>query len=190
MFAYCNNNPVMYVDPTGEFGLISFLVFCTVVAVVGLTATSCGPADNDLTGTPADPAPKTTPYDTPEEAINAGIDYVWNKTEEVNWGREVVVSVIQYENGKYYIEMDKDGVGDYRVSYPPTKIRNATVIATIHSHTEYQQEPFKQDWNFYFRYNKQMEMYIVDNYYGTPVVRYLPVGATDNVHSVREYPWK
>ena len=38
MYAYCNNNPVMYVDPTGEVG---WLAIALVVVVAAVVLTSC-----------------------------------------------------------------------------------------------------------------------------------------------------
>ena len=35
MFAYCNNNPVMYVDPTGEFSWFAFIVIAACAIIGG-----------------------------------------------------------------------------------------------------------------------------------------------------------
>ena len=41
MYSYCQNNPVMYSDPTGKIGLLAFLgIVVTVVCVVGLSGCS------------------------------------------------------------------------------------------------------------------------------------------------------
>ena len=36
MYAYCNNNPVMYVDPTGEFSWLAFIVIASCTIIGGL----------------------------------------------------------------------------------------------------------------------------------------------------------
>jgi len=85
--------------------------------------------------------------------------------------------------------MLNDGVGDERIVRIPYGPDGYETIAFIHSHTEYQQDPFKDDWVTYvYEYNYNIESYIVDkNLDGQKVVRYLPVG-TRNQTKWRYYP--
>ena len=187
MFAYCNNNPVMFIDPSGD------LLWVAALLLVGvLFLPSCQPVEyvddvvedtndpNSLKGTPLDPGPKTTGYDSYEDAINAGIDFVYGKSQEVNWRNEVAVSVFQYHyDGKYYLQTLGDGIGTAHSSQAPIDIRNGTVYAIIHSHPNYQAEPFKQDWVTYCELGRKIQSFIVERYEGGRLVRYLDFNARD-----------
>ena len=186
MFAYCNNNPVMNVDPTGNFPWLLFAVATLILT----TFTSCAPIPNkasedtgdpnSLIGSPLDPGPKTTAYDTYEEAIAAGIDEVYRMSEEENWEREAGAFVYLYQNGKYYIGKHGNGIGGATSVYIPLSVPNGTILATIHSHPCYQQEPFKEDWLSYkYDYHMKIESYIVERGDNGRLVRFLPVGAID-----------
>ena len=63
MYSYCQNNPVMYSDPSGNFGLIAFLgIVVAVACVVGLSGCSNknAPAINNEATTNKTPAKQLT----------------------------------------------------------------------------------------------------------------------------------
>ena len=190
MYAYCNNNPVMYVDSQGN-SPIAILALIAISAIV-LSLTACDVTNGgSLEGTPMDPRPdNATLHDNPEDAINEGIAHVMNSSIESNWSREYGVAIIQYDDS-YYVDMNQDnGGGTYMKCVIPTpNLRNDhyRLVAIIHSHTIAQDEPFKPydsggDWDTYYNiYNQQVESYIID--YVRPTnqvrIRYMPVGMED-----------
>ena len=94
--------------------------------------------------------------------------------------REAGVFVYLYQNGKYYIGKHGNGIGDATSVYVPLSVPNGTILATIHSHPCYQQEPFKEDWRSYkYDYHMKIESYIVERGDNGRLVRFLPVGAID-----------
>ena len=49
LFAYCGNNPVMYVDPTGQFPLLALILGLVAIAGLGLTIGGVASDNNALT---------------------------------------------------------------------------------------------------------------------------------------------
>ena len=49
LYAYCNNNPVMYVDPTGCFPFLAFILGITALVGMGLTIGGVTSSNNILT---------------------------------------------------------------------------------------------------------------------------------------------
>ena len=135
-----------------------------------------------------DPAPKTKAYDNYDDAVSDAVDYVYTQTEANSWQAEYCVSVYQYANGKFYIGMRGDGKGEYSTSNVYFPDRNSKLLAIIHSHPNYQDQPFKEDWvDFVHAYRKSLELYVVDKKDGKCYTRYLPVG-TQYQDQWRVYP--
>ena len=190
MYAYCNNNPVMYIDRQGK-SLFAILALVVIGGLV-LSLSSCDITDGgSLENTPMDPRPDDVTYhDNPQDAITEGINYVINESRKSNWSREYGVAIVQY-NESYYVDKRNDGGGNDMKCYIPVPDfddKHYKLIAIIHSHAKAQQEPFKADdydggdWETYSKiYHKTVESYIIDyeRHTETVRVRYLPTGTED-----------
>ena len=191
MYAYCNNNPVMYLDGQGKSPIA--ILALVVIGVLMLSLSSCEITDGgSLAGTPMDPLPdNATLHQNSQDAIVEGVNYVITQSEKSNWTKEYGVAVVQYINtGEYYVSMYQEGAGsDMRcyVPVPDLDDKHYRLIAIIHSHTKAQDEPFKPDdpggdWETYSTiYHKRIESYIID--YVRPEkqirIRYMPIGMED-----------
>ena len=49
LYLYCNNNPVMYTDPTGQFAILALVLGITALAGLGLTVGGVASDNNTLT---------------------------------------------------------------------------------------------------------------------------------------------
>ncbi len=128
MFAYCGNNPVTRKDDSGEFWL---LVACVAV-ICPLVFTSCGDPNESLVGTPADPAPKTTRYETVKKAVDAAYAAVAAKYKEEsrkgnNW--EFICAIYEYEGG-YYLHTVQTSEEWEKVEVS----KDRDVVAEVHTH--------------------------------------------------------
>lgn len=48
LYAYCNNNPVMYCDPTGHFHILAFVLGITALVGMGLTIGGVASGNNTM----------------------------------------------------------------------------------------------------------------------------------------------
>ena len=142
MFAYCNNNPIMYVDPSGEIIIdIFLLVLGGAALVVGLSSCSSSTNqesyntnDTDYSWAEEDPILSKGRHNSFEEALNTAVDnaqyYANNHDKEVGY-------YIYELYGGYYVSLPQSGILATKTS---VKIdtsgapRGSTVLATLHTH--------------------------------------------------------
>ena len=142
MFAYCNNNPIMYVDPSGEIIIdIFLLVLGGAALVVGLSSCSSSTNqesyntnDTDYFWAEEDPILSKGRHNSFEEALNTAVDnaqyYANNHDKEVGY-------YIYELYGGYYVSLPQSGILATKTS---VKIdtsgapRGSTVLATLHTH--------------------------------------------------------
>ena len=165
MFAYCNNNPVMNVDPTGDFPWLLL-----VVTLILTTFTSCAPMPNkasedtgdpnSIEGTPIDSKSKYC-YSDYESAVFAASEHVAKATEKSGNKWEYSAIIFQYNDGNpnyYYNGVTTSGLYNFVDLVIPDDV---TLIATIHSHcNDTLGQPFGADglerWN-----NTRIDSFIV-----------------------------
>ena len=105
MFAYCNNNPVMFIDPSGD--LLFTLIFGGVLLVglsVGLTG--CSPTSSGVSSSNAmeeldQKHMNPGAYTTEDEALEAAFNKVYDTAKRNNFDYEYGIFVYQ-KNGYYY----------------------------------------------------------------------------------------
>ena len=113
MFAYCNNNPVMFTDPTGEFIFGAILLALGCVAVAGLT--SCALSYNSPTQT-ADASDTSWIKDDPiiqagrHESFDDALEYAISEGKYNANNRKKEVGYYIYElYGGYYVSQPASG---------------------------------------------------------------------------------
>ena len=141
MFAYCNNNPVMFTDPTGEFIFGAILLALGCVAVAGLT--SCTLSYNSPTQT-ADASDTSWIKDDPiiqagrHESFDDALEYAISEGKYNANNRKKEVGYYIYElYGGYYVSQPTSGwmATEACVMIDTSKApEGARVIATLHSH--------------------------------------------------------
>ena len=143
IYAYCNNNPVMYKDINGEF---PWLIATGVILL--FTLTSCEKPNREDTYT-------FTAYDSYEDAYLEGMNNVYDNAASSDFQYEYGAVIVQYENDeKYYLSnvvTDRD-LESVDLPFP----KNAIRIANIHSHPWYLSEPYTRDGK------RSIDQFIVD----------------------------
>ena len=141
MFAYCNNNPVMFTDPTGEFIFGAILLALGCVAVSGLT--SCAISYNSPDQT-IDASDTSWIKDDPiiqagrHESFDDALEYAISEGKYNANNRKKEVGYYIYEQyGGYYVSQPFSGwkATEACVMIDTSKApKGARVIATLHSH--------------------------------------------------------
>ena len=159
MYAYCNNNPVMYVDPDGEFPFL-ILAIVVVVAVVAVTMTSCAPTSVDVDENFDLNSKSKYKYNTYEEAVMAAASDVSKKTEEKGCNYEYAAVVFQYANDSAYYYNGTTTSSCY--NYVNYSFPNGTIpVAIVHSHcNDTLREPYGAD-GLGKEGNKRIDSFIV-----------------------------
>ncbi len=161
LFAYCNNNPVMYSDPKGEFPWLIIPAISVITALVASlnSCTSISPEEQEeLDRKMLDPGA----YETPDEALNAGLNDVKDKSAKV--GMEYGGYVYE-RNGRYYY---KSGA-DVRYSNSQENVfnielnSNETLVAIFHSHPFHKSDAVFSLADFQYAKVYGVDSYIIDN---------------------------
>ena len=140
MFAYCNNNPVMYVDYTGEL-FLKIVLLVVVVVVVGLTMTSSEKQDEEYEPE-EDLTVSTTSkyYDTIDDAARAWGDKYSAETAKDHKERGAII-YSKVIDGKrvYYTGVTIKGFEStcWNSFIFGHFLGNDTIEGFIHSHTAY-----------------------------------------------------
>ena len=144
MFAYCNNNPVMRIDPTGEFWWIVALV---VVVATTITLSGCsvtyqtsqngqeGPTkEDDDSWVHDNPFLMIGRYENQEDAINEALD---RTTQYAQTHPKEVGCFVYKQYGGYYVSSFQGNVSatDHSVLLDPSSLpKGVEIIADFHSH--------------------------------------------------------
>ena len=110
MYAYCNNNPVMYVDPSGEI-----IILIAIVVVVLVTLTSCSSQDNQIADKPPQSVlnENTSFGETPEylnNNPNNSLDVTISLDDVHNWSND-------NDKVKQYTDLLADYIEDKYATY-------------------------------------------------------------------------
>ena len=187
LYTYCNNNPVMYVDPNGHWLLPALAIGGILLAAL----TSC--SDNNA-GTINSEFydPKSPMYDggfwTYEEALLAGYTRAYYKAFDENrnseheygvfiYSQTVPISLTEdaerfYPSDAYYMESYETDIGHSIIVDPEHHVpKDAKINAFIHTHNQHKDENIFSDND-----NLEYNMYVIDNqgylYLLTPGNRY------------------
>lgn len=169
MFAYCNNNPVMFTDPTGEFIFGAILLALGCVAVAGLT--SCTLSYNSPTQTADasdtswikdDPIIQAGRHESFDDALNDATEkmQIYANTH-VNEGGCYIYQLY----GDYYASAIVSGIlaTEGSVKIPTNNAPNgATVLAYVHSHSGHRYSILYQQSEYREVVSSQIPSYVVD----------------------------
>ena len=184
MFTYCGNNPVIRKDSSGEWWFVIILI----PVVCPFVFTSCGNPNESFDDTPLDPAPKTTAYDTMEDAAKAGLiaiqDKYYKTLEETGRSYEHGLFIYKYEE-KYYLT-DPKHYNSFGSVYLDPDSRREDVVAAIHTHPYNTDNVFSvKDYDWVKNYNIPSYIVVVKQQYTKErgPAYYMPSDAC----SVRDY---
>ena len=135
MFAYCNNNPVMFTDPAGDFPFLIIGVIAAVIVGASLAACQTPPREETY---------HFESYDNYEDAYRAGMRNTFEAASKVDFEYEYGCIIVQYPNDEnFYLSNIVTNRKLQMVELPFPQ--NATPIADIHSHPWHKSEPFTSD---------------------------------------------
>ena len=135
MFAYCNNNPVMFTDPAGDFPFLIIGVIAAVIVGSSLAACQTPPREETY---------HFESYDNYEDAYRAGMRNTFEAASKVDFEYEYGCIIVQYPNDEnFYLSNIVTNRKLQMVELPFPQ--NATPIADIHSHPWHKSEPFTSD---------------------------------------------
>ena len=188
LYTYCNNNPVMYVDPSGHWLLPALAI---VGGILLATLTSCDNNDSETLNSEFYD-PKSPMYDggfwTYEEALQAGYTRAYYKAFDENrnskheygvfiYSQTVPISLTKdaerfYPSDAYRKESYRTDIGHSIVVDPEHHVpKGAKINAFIHTHNQHKDENIFSDND-----NLEYNMYVIDNqgylYLLTPDNRY------------------
>ena len=169
MFAYCNNNPVMFTDPTGEFIFGAILLALGCVAVSGLT--SCAISYNspdqtidasDTSWIKDDPIIQAGRHESFDDALNDATEkmQIYANTH-VNEGGCYIYQLY----GGYYASAIVSGIlaTEGSVKIPTNNAPNgAIVLAYVHSHSGHRYSILYQQSEYREVVSSQIPSYVVD----------------------------
>ena len=169
MFAYCNNNPVMFTDPTGDFIFGAILLALGCVAVAGLT--SCAISYNspdqtidasDTSWIKDDPIIQAGRHESFDDALNDATEkmQIYANTH-VNEGGCYIYQLY----GGYYASAIVSGIlaTEGSVKIPTNNAPNgAIVLAYVHSHSGHRYSILYQQSEYREVVSSQIPSYVVD----------------------------
>ena len=139
LYAYCGNNPINYVDYTGEFPVFMFFVLAVVVCAALCGCDSIIPSEEYLKEEILSKI-KSPAYDTLDEAVIAVMKIMMKKTQDDNV--EYASNIFTYDGKYYYGDLREGDPYDpyyrrYTVAYDLSDgVPNYDVVEVVaHAHT-------------------------------------------------------
>lgn len=162
MYAYCNNNPVMFIDPNGKL-LILVLV---VIVIVGVFLAGCS-STHDKPYNENDFISDEKRYNTMDEAALAAAESLIVLTE--NSGYEYIGAIYTFGDGNYYYSSFYTSRKKDRVDIPDNFYipKGAVIVAHIHTHPyhtayHFSYEDFNEPYKDYINGTKEIIQYVVE----------------------------
>ena len=149
-YAYCENNPVMYVDHTGKF---PWLVLAALIVIATVSFSGC-----------EIPPPERRPagaYDSFDEALESGLNEVYNLTQQ---NHKEFSGYVFEEGGYYFYRAGRDRLSstyNESVVFDVNLEKGETLKALFHSHTSNEYSP---ENTFSLQDYWRMTEYDVDSY--------------------------
>ena len=179
LYTYCCNNPVMYVDPNGHFGVGAILLLgATLLLSASLTSCNANPNNEDVSKTDTAMDEFFDPespmfiggYDTYEEAFDAALYDVYSTAFGKNSNEKehmVYVYSTTIEIGGYGSVERFDYVRPYSDSLFPSDLNNVRdhteyargyqILASIHTHPWHNENIIYTDMDY-----RNYDSYVVD----------------------------
>lgn len=157
-FAYANGNPVLYIDPWGNIGILGCLL-----ALGGIALLLTGCAATDQSTWLEDPWVATGRYDSIESVVENNYDSIMDQLK--NSKTELGYVVYERYDGGYYLSRPQGGI-----NATPTSIiidldsipSDAIPVAIIHTHPAHNDTLIYSEVDMWELEKNQIPSYVID----------------------------